>query len=341
MNRKRLLRGLVAAAVLSVLVYAVLAAATDAQAVATAIRDFPLAALALMFALTLTCYSLRAVRWQYLTNALGYRQRWGDAFYVQFSGMTMTVTPGKVGEVLKAYLGRELAGMPMTNGISLVFSERLADLIAVIALSAGGLSVLGENWSALVVVALAVAIGTATLSSRRFHELALRWVESREWARRHHASATEISETIRTTLSWRTLVVSILLAIVAWGCEGVAFWVCLDALGFQGLAPAPAVAVYAVSTVIGALVFLPGGIGLTEASLAGLLVAAGASGDVAAAATLLIRLVTLWFGVALGWAVLSTRPRLLRGFFGTGEQDSLSGRSDRPHGTESDQEVNS
>ncbi len=326
MNRKRLLRGLLLAALLSVLVYAVLAALADADAIAAAVRDFPPYAIALMVALTLACYVLRAVRWQYLTKAVGFRHSWHDAFYVQFSGMTMTVTPGKVGEVLKAYLGGELTGMPMTRGISLVFSERLADLIAVLALSVGGIAMLRSGWIPLAAVAAAVALGTLTLSSKRFHEIALRGVTSREWSRRHHASATEISQTIRTTLSPTRLVVSIALAVVAWGAEGVAFWVCLDALGFHDLRPTAAVAIYAVSTVVGALMFLPGGIGFTEASLAGLLVASGATRDVAAVATVLIRVVTLWFGVALGWAVFATRPAVLRGFFieGTGDDEDAA-----------------
>ena len=96
---------------------------------------------------------------------------------------------------------------------------------------------------------------------------------------------------------------------------------------FDGLAFAPAVAAYAVSTVIGALVFLPGGVGLTEASLAGLLTAAGASGDVATTATVLIRVATLWFGVALGWAVMLTRPALLRGFLRETESEKSGGEA--------------
>ena len=116
------------------------------------------------------------------------------------------------------------------------------------------------------------------------------------------------------------------MSIVAWGAEGVAFYVCLRALGFDDMSFFSAVAAYAVSTVIGALVFLPGGVGLTEASLAGLVVAAGASGDVATAATVLIRLATLWFGVALGWVVFAMRPSVLRGFMREGDSERAAAR---------------
>ena len=310
------MRALLLAVLGSVLVYAVLAALTDAQAVASALRDFPLTTLAAMVALTLACYGLRAVRWRFLVGRvncpLGYR----DAAYIQFSGMTMTVTPGKLGEVLKAYLAHQICGLRMSRGVAIVFCERLADLIAVLVLSVGGVSLLGGGWLALAIAALIVALGTLAVSSPRFHELALRFIESRTWARKHHASASAISDTIRTVLTPRPFAAAISIAIVAWGCEGLAFALALRALGFTALGVAPAIAVYAASTVIGALVFLPGGIGLTEVSMAGLLVAAGMAGPDATAATVLIRLVTMWFGVALGWLVFASRPALLRGFLG-------------------------
>jgi uncharacterized protein (TIRG00374 family) len=170
-----------------------------------------------------------------------------------------------------------------------------------------------------------VAVGTIVSASERFHRIALGYVEKRPWARRHHASAEAIFETLRTTLSPLSLLGSVAFAALAWGLEGLAFALCLRVLGFTGLGALPEVALYAASTVIGALVFLPGGIGLTEASLAGLLVVAGASGTVATTATVLIRLVTLWFPVALGWAVFATRPSVLRGFLAEEQTEARAG----------------
>jgi len=73
-----------------------------------------------------------------------------------------------------------------------------------------------------------------------------------------------------------------------------------------------AVFVLAFSTVIGAVSALPGGLGAAEASIAGmltLLLTLGA--DTAAAATLLIRFATLWFGVVLGLIVWAFSRELL------------------------------
>lgn len=70
--------------------------------------------------------------------------------------------------------------------------------------------------------------------------------------------------------------------------------------------------ILAFSTVVGAASTLPGGLGAAEASIAGMVVVLlGLPADIAAAATLLIRFATLWFGISLGLAVWLKSPDLL------------------------------
>ena len=76
-----------------------------------------------------------------------------------------------------------------------------------------------------------------------------------------------------------------------------------------GLGLADAMVVYCAPLLAGALAMIPGGLGLTEASLEGALIHFGGPGvttAVAGAITILIRLVTLWFAVALGFLALLT-----------------------------------
>jgi uncharacterized protein (TIRG00374 family) len=73
-----------------------------------------------------------------------------------------------------------------------------------------------------------------------------------------------------------------------------------------------AVFILAFSTVVGAVSALPGGLGAAEASIAGMLtLLLGLPGETAAAATLLIRFATLWFGVALGLTIWAFSRGLL------------------------------
>jgi len=61
----------------------------------------------------------------------------------------------------------------------------------------------------------------------------------------------------------------------------------------------------------GAISFLPGGVGGAEAVMAAMLVAAGAPEAKAVAATVIIRLATLWFAVAIGVLTMALERRRL------------------------------
>jgi uncharacterized protein (TIRG00374 family) len=249
-------------------------------------------------------------------RVLGFPVSTKDALYLHISGQTMSVTPGRVGEVLKPWLAREVAGMPMSRGIPLVFAERVADLIAVCLLALGGLSALGGTTGVLVAGIVVVVAGTALAGSSWFHSLALRVVRRQQWARKHESSAQAIADTLGRALNWRTLAWSVAVSVAAWGLEGIGFSLCLHALGFDALGVLAEVSVYGVATIAGAFSFLPGGIGLTEASMAGILMAAGMGASAASAATLVTRVATLWWSVGVGWVALGSRPTVLRAVLG-------------------------
>ncbi|MDP2769829.1 MAG: flippase-like domain-containing protein [Giesbergeria sp.] len=95
------------------------------------------------------------------------------------------------------------------------------------------------------------------------------------------------------------LLYGITLGLVAWGAEGLAFYYIMHALG-SDLSLPTALFIYAFSMLVGALSFLPGGLGGAEATMVALLMLNHVAQPQAVAATVLIRLATLWFAVALG-----------------------------------------
>lgn len=309
---RRLIRALLAAAILGAIVATVLILVGDARSVAEALRRLHPLTFVSMLVFASVGFVLRALRWGQLMRLMGHPVSTRDALYLHISGQTMSVTPGHVGEVLKPWLSREIAGLRMSKGLPLMFAERVADLIAVILLTLGGLSAIGGATWVVIVGLVAVAVGTVVASSAWFQRLALRLLGTRSWSTRKRDSAEVIAATIRASLDWRVLLWSVPVSVIAWGLEGVGFAMCLRDLGFSALELPAAVSVYGVATIAGAFSFVPGGIGFTEASMAGVLVALGMPAASASAATLVTRVATLWWSVLVGWALLGSRPELLR-----------------------------
>ena len=110
------------------------------------------------------------------------------------------------------------------------------------------------------------------------------------------------------------LLTSVLIGLVSWTSQGIGFYLVL--LGFGVAAGVDtmltAVSAFNMSTVVGAVVATPGGLGGVESSLAALSIQLlDLSRPAAAAAALVIRFATLWFGVAIGLVSLALWPHLL------------------------------
>jgi uncharacterized protein (TIRG00374 family) len=200
-----------------------------------------------------------------------------------------------------------------------VIAERLTDLIALVLLIAIGSLAFEHGVIIAAAGALFVASLVAVCAYRPLGEAILDFAERfKAFAKIIH-KLREAYEALLTMLRPAPLLFGTLLAFVAWGLECAALYAIVH--GFPG-ATLPwdaAIFAYSASTMAGALAMLPGGLGITEAGMTGLLQALGGSTmtkEVATAATILTRLATLWFAVAIGLIALalyrahqrSTRP---------------------------------
>lgn len=306
MKESKIFRRVLITTLLAILFYAVLLFFSDALKVISLIKTFNLWTFLILLALSLFCYLSRTVRLFYLMHNSGSKINFRETLYIQFSGMTMTITPGKVGEVFKAFLAKEIAGFPVGKGIALVFVERLTDLVAVLILSLGGLTAIKSGYFSIGIIFSLTTIIVLLFSTEWFQNIFLCLVRRSGYAVRFHSSLQEMFGTIKENLRLKPLLISVLLAVLGWGAEGVAFFITLKTLEFLNLDLFQAIAVYAISTIAGALAMFPGGIGLTEGSMMGILIASGATRDVSFSATMIIRFTTLWFGVISGWIVFFT-----------------------------------
>ena len=107
-----------------------------------ALTSFPLIYVPLLLFLSFLNYLLRYLRWHIYLKALKIHLGFWRSFQIFMAGLTMTITPGKSGEALKAHLLRKEGDNPWSMGLPIVFAERLTDLMSVVLLVALGLNIL-------------------------------------------------------------------------------------------------------------------------------------------------------------------------------------------------------
>jgi glycosyltransferase 2 family protein len=312
-------RGVIAALLLAIAVFALVVAWGDAPAVLASLSRFPPGLIVPVVALTIWNYALRWLRWNYYLRVLGVTGVSRTASLLVFlSGFAMGLTPGKSGELTKSYWLREIAGAgraPLARTAPIVFAERLVDGIAMLLLATSGLISFRFGAFALLAVAALACVAVGALQAHGLVHGVLAVARRRPRLARAADLLATVYDSARELLSWRRLAVAVGVGIVSWGGECLALYLIVLGLGAPPSLVLLNQATFALAagSLVGSASLLPGGIGAAEGTVAAVLdLVAGQPRDVAAAATLLIRTCTLWFGVALGAVSLVALTRAAR-----------------------------
>jgi len=275
----------------------------DAGLLVEAFKRFDWFAGLLALVLAAGNYLGRFWRWHFYLAKLDIQISELDSFRIFLSGLALSVTPGKAGELVKAYLVRQSAGAPVGLGVSAVFAERLTDVMALLILSLAGIYSLQEGAWTLGIAAAGIGGLLLVIFIPGAIPFLLGILERFPGAKRLVGPARDAYTNARTLLAPGMLVKGLSMGVLAWMAECVGFYYVLEGFG-AGVDLWSATFVYAFATIFGALTLLPGGIGTTEGSMTGLLTLRGVPIVDAAAATFIIRACTLWFAVGIGAVVL-------------------------------------
>ncbi|MCW5800815.1 MAG: flippase-like domain-containing protein [Deltaproteobacteria bacterium] len=289
--------------------------ATDVRSLGDRLTGFAWWAFAAAIGLSLANYAVRFVRWQIYLRDVRVTVPASSSATVFLAGLSLAITPAKLGELVKSYLLRELHGIPATRTAPVVIAERVTDLAALLVLATIGVAVYGVQPLLVGIAGGAIGAGLLLLAWPRPTRALIDLVTRPAFLRRLRAPLHETYDGLAALCRPSLLVAATAIAIPAWGCECVGFALIANAFPGAEVDPGLAMVIYAATTIAGALSFLPGGLGVTEGSMTILLVtnASGLDRATAIDATLLIRLATLWFGVSLGLAFLAiARARIAR-----------------------------
>ena len=311
MSSKRLLLLIV----LTVAVFVGLVSYGDFKEIGGHLARFPLTHLLAALGLAAINFGLRFLRWNYYLRVLRITLPIGLNGLVFLSGLAMAITPGKAGELLKSYLLRDRAGVPVAASAPVVVMERLTDVVSVVLLALPGLALLPVPIIFVVVLLLLSTAALVLMATRKAD-----WLFGLPVLRRWSDFLRTSREGMRHLTALRVMIIALILGTSAWFSEGLALWVILE--GLDAHLPLEQVfPIYAAATLVGALSALPGGLVGTEGSMVALLQQSGLAQGAASAGTLLVRLVTLWFAVAVGLLALVFLNRVRPAAASGGETD--------------------
>jgi uncharacterized protein (TIRG00374 family) len=331
--RNQVLAGLLFITVVLIAVVAV----TGVEELAGRLGDFPLWVFVPVFLLKCVNWTLRYCEWRYFLGVLGVRTVRGlperpipspdqpptirerDSFVLWLSGLTLAVSPGKLGEVLKAVVLKHLTGLDFSRGAPVVFMERLVDGLAIIPLTTVAMLALGDaldtgDVSISYVRAVLVGVSMALLTGIilvQITPLASWWLDTiQNWPglRRIHGALRNLYASSHEMIKLRHLIPTMMLGLSAYISDCIGFYLLLRGLGIDGgwTLFGQAAFILGFSVIIASISALPGGAGGRELTIGPLLTSVvGLSKAVAGTATFLISLFQMWIGVTVGLIVIA------------------------------------
>jgi len=250
----------------------------------------------------------RYIRWDYYLKKTNINVLKRDSFVFFMIGLLFSLTPGKVGELVKSYLIKEKYHTPISHSAPIIVAERITDLIAMSVLALVGFSEFRYGGTTLIVGFLLIGTLLIMLNCEKLGMFIIKRFNTVLGMTRLKTITQKIELgylTSRHLLRGEALFVSIFIALSAWLFEYLAFYLVCRGLSVD-ISVLSALFIYSFSVLAGALSMLPAGIGGTEVSMAALLILCGISKAYAVAGTVTFRLCTLGLAILVGLIVIST-----------------------------------
>jgi len=293
--RNRIFISIAGAAViyLSFMVYA------DYEKVLSSFSNFNWYLLPILLALSFGNYISRFFKWEYYLKIIDIKLHILDSLSIFMSGLIMSVTPGKLGEVLKSYLVKQVNGTSISKTAPIVFAERTTDFLSLTIMALAGAYFYDYGKDIIILIGVIILSGLIIISNKKLFYKIISIFSNISFISNHIVKIRTAYESSSKLLSLTPLLLMTLLSIISWGFECFGYYIILTNFEIQ-IDFLWAFFSYSFATIVGALSMLPGGLGVTEGSLTLMLVQKGLSGHSAFAATFIVRAVTLWFAVLVG-----------------------------------------
>lgn len=292
--------------VLVVLVYGGMLFYTESDKLLSVLGSYDLGLFMAVLALNTGNYVVRFFRWHYYLKRLDLHVPWVESAVVFVAGFSMTLTPAKAGEVLKSLLLHQRHEIPMSRTMPIVVAERITDLCALLLIAAVGALPFGV--SSLVVTLLGTAVLMVLMANRPLGEWALGLCAKLPVLKRFSPQLRSVYETLRVLNDTKTFLVGHLLSTISWLFPCAALYVSTFGIPSVDLSMYSSLLIYSGPLVAGTLALLPGGLGVTEASMTGLINELGGPAvthEAAVAIMVISRATSFWWAVFLGFAALA------------------------------------
>jgi len=287
-----------------VVIYAIFLFISDFSIISEKISNFKINYLPLILFLVSASWTPLFIKWHFLLKNCEIHVPLKKSILVFLSGPAFEITPGQIGALVKSQILKTSSNIPRTKTVPIIVVEKVYDLIGAVLASIIGIVILGMEPHLIVIAILVLVTIFFFVYYRPASEIFFKQITKRKFFSKYVENISDFYEIVHKSTNVKVATTCILLALTYWFMVSAAAYYTLIAFDINILDYLKVLAIYATSTLLGAISFIPAGIGITEGSITGLFTLNGIDVSTALILSVMIRILTLWYTVGVGFVAL-------------------------------------
>jgi len=285
-------------------IYAIFLFISDYNIISEKISNFKINYLPLILFFVSASWIPLIIKWHFLLKNSEVDIPLTKSIAVWFAGISFEITPGHVGVLMKSQILKTSFNISRTKTVPIIIVEKAYELIGALLASIIGIIVLGMEFYLIIIAISGLIVIFFFMYHKSASELFFNRITKLKFFSKYVENISEFYEIVKKSTNVKVATICILLALTYWFMVSAAAYYTLIAFDVNILDYLKVLAIYTTSSLLGAISFIPGGIGVTEGSIAGLFTLNGIDVSTALILSVMIRILILWFSVCVGFIAL-------------------------------------
>ena len=287
--------------IISVLFYTGFSLLSDIQKISDEFASLNIAYIPLILSFHFLAMSIRSIRQKIFFDSLDIKLSLKQNIKLYFAGMSLMVTPGASGELIKNHILKEKFGHAYTRTIPVLLTEKYHNMLSVIPILLFFL-LFKESYEILVVTGIISAILFCIFVVVKNEKLCHNTMAKipRKWILKEIPNnVSDFYDNLLVLFKKKTMFSGLSIGILAWLVDAIAVYFCFIAFDLNFNFIETTLTNFA-PMIVGTILFIPGGLGVLELGMTGLLLQSGVLISTATALVLFIRFMITWSSVMVG-----------------------------------------
>jgi len=290
--------------VISILIYVSFLIIFDINLISKEFANFQYEYLPLILVLISSGFFSLILRWNLLLKKSGIDIPNTSSILIFMSGVSLSIVPGKAGELIKSELLKIKFDVPRSKSVSLIIIEQIYSGIGLIITSLFGIYYF--DLGIYIVIGFSILVGSIFLflsSNTLFKKFSIIFLKIK-FLNRFIENISESQSVIKNLLTGKFVASLIFLSTLFWIFISSAVYFIILAFQIDVFDIFTIWSMYSSSIMLGFVSFLPVGIGVVEGSFAGFMAYRGIDISVALTLIIIIRLIVEWLPISAGFICL-------------------------------------